>query len=290
MKFENVRVFNFEGAFRGMRNPHNSWDKSLSHFGIEHIEAFDDTARNIATEWLQASRINMLDPDYDALHTNVTNNIKEQAIIHEDKNYIEFAALCPDDLNLAYKLITAGPEHRKFMRQIMVTVDITAPLYWWKEFDTYKVGTVSNSTSTMHTLTHHPIAIDSFEMGDFNNIQFPLEAQRPDLKYNIDEDFVQMCLIPYLEYLRQTYCDLMEHEKFDEGKIVWKELIRWLPESFLQKRTITMNYENLYEMCLPTQRRHHKLTEWSQDFMQFAHNLPYADVLLFGDETATTSR
>ena len=137
----------------------------------------------------------------------------------------------------------------------------------------------------MHTLTHSPIAIDSFEMSDFNNIQFPLDAQRPDLKYNIDEDFVQMCLIPYLEYLRQTYCELMEHEKFEEGKIVWKELIRWLPESFLQKRTITMNYENLYEMCLPTQRRNHKLTEWSVDFMNFAHSLPYADVLLFGDET-----
>ena len=287
MKFENVRVFNFEGAFHGMRNPHNSWHKSLSDFGIKSKERFEEEAFELAATWIEAAHLNMLDPDYDALYVKTVNDIKKQAIIHTDNNYVEYAALCPDDLNLAYKLITAGPEHRKFMRQIMVSVDITAPLYWWKEFDTYKVGTVANSTSTMHSLTHFPIAIDSFEMSDFNNVQFPLDAQREDLKYPIDPDFVQMCLIPYLEHLRQTYCDLMDKEQFEEGKKVWKELIRWLPESFLQTRTVTMNYENLYEMCLPSQRRYHKLTEWSKDFMQFARNLPYADVLLFGDETAS---
>ena len=104
---------------------------------------------------------------------------------------------------------------------------------------------------------------ECFEMDDFHSIEF--EGNEVD---NI---------INYCEKLRQEYI------KTNDKKI-WKELIRWLPESFLQKRTMTMNYENLYEMCLPTQRRYHKLTEWSKDFMKFARQLPYADVLLFGDE------
>ena len=131
----------------------------------------------------------------------------------------------------------------------------------------------------MHTLTHSPIAIDSFEMSDFNNIQFPLDAQRPELKYNIDEDFVQMCLIPYLEYLRQKYLETKD-------KVYWKELIRWLPESWLQKRTITMNYENIRSMV--HQRMNHKLNEWSgkddgslPNFIAWARTLPYAQELIF---------
>lgn len=169
------------------------------------------------------------------------------------------------------------------MRQIFVTVDITAPLYWWKEFDTYKVGTVANSTSTMHKLTSKPITLDCFEIDDFKNIPYPEDAQRPELKYNIDPDFVQMCLIPYLEYLRQKFLET-------EDKTYWKELVRWLPESWLQTRTVTMNYENLLSMCSKSQRRFHKLTEWSgtdedrDSFIQFARRLPYAQDFIFIDE------
>ena len=108
---------------------------------------------------------------------------------------IESFRLGPNDHKLLTKLSKAGSDHGKYLRMIAVYVDITAPLYWWKEFDTYKVGTTANSTSTMHKLTSKPITIDSFEIDDFHNIEYPEEAQRKDLKHPIDSDFVQMCLI-----------------------------------------------------------------------------------------------
>ena len=194
----------------------------------------------------------------------------------------------PKDMKLAKALIKGGPEHRKFLRQIFVSVDITAPLYWWKEFDTYKVGTVANSTSTMHTIQNVPITIDSFETDDYVNIPFPYEAQRDDLKHPIDPDVVQMVIIPYLEYLRQ---------KFNEtgDKVYWKELIRWAPESWLQTRTVTMSYENLFAMCSKGQRRFHKLNEWSgkdddtlENFIQWVRDeIPYAQDFIFIDELET---
>lgn len=179
-----------------------------------------------------------------------------------------------NDLKLAQTLIKAGSEHRKFMRQIFVSVDITAPLYWWKEFDTHKVGTVSNSCSTMHKLADTPITKECFEMDDFQN--FGCEYT---LMYNrIDNEGIWFILINYLEYLRQKY-------NATKDKRYWKELIRLLPESWLQKRTITMDYENLLSMCSKGQRRFHKLTEWSKSFIDWARSLPYAQKLIFIDET-----
>ena len=174
-----------------------------------------------------------------------------------------------NDLELMQKLIKAGSEHRKFMRQIMVSVDVTAPLYFYKEFDTYKVGTVANSTSTMHKLASTPITIDCFEgnsnelKGNFividdKNIEIPV--------------FFEFILVNVLETLRQKYNETKD-------KIYWKELIRLLPSSWLQTRTVTMNYENIFTMV--NQRKNHKLTEWSVDFMNWAKYLPYANELLF---------
>ena len=177
----------------------------------------------------------------------------------------------PNDLQLAQTLIKAGSEHRKFMRQIFVSVDITAPLYWWKEFDTYKVATVSNSCSTMHKLADTPITLDCFEMDDF--VYFDFESQ--DMVFPLKSTWES--LLSDLEFCRQKY-----NETKDER--YWKELIRLLPESWLQKRTVTMNYENLLGICSKGQRRFHKLTEWSVDFIQWARNLPYAQDLLFIDE------
>lgn len=277
MKFKNIRVYNFENALRGMRNPKDSWHLSDSYYGFEY---------------------------------NDTENILQRThgqnyeILHVDGEIAEFASIGPKDMKLAQTLIKGGPEHRKFLRQIQVSVDITAPLYWWKEFDTYKVGTVANSTSTMHTLTNKPITLDCFEISDFHNIKYPLSSQREDLKSNIDEDFVQMALIPYLEYLRTTYVKLQKelkelHDDKEKAekltkmmKIVWKELIRWLPNGWLQTRTVTMNYENLLAICSVSQRRFHKLTEWSGDgpdfvyesFIKMARSLPYAKEFIFIDE------
>jgi len=190
-------------------------------------------------------------------------------------DHIEWALIGPKDMKTATGLIHLGPEHRKFMRQIMVTVDITAPLYWWKEFDTYKIGTTANSTSTMHKMLAKPITLDCFEIGDFTNLPYPVEMQREEIKSPCDTDFVQMCLIPYLEYLRQTAINCKDAGDEETQKIYWKELIRWLPESWLQTRTVTMNYENLRTMY--HQRKNHKLVEWNTDFINFIKSLPYAD-------------
>ena len=173
----------------------------------------------------------------------------------ENNNFREVAKIGKNDLELMHKLIKAGSEHRKFLRQIFVAVDITAPLYWWKEADTYKVGTVSNSTSTMHKLASMPITMDCFEMGDYCGFfETPWKN-----------------LIALLEQCRKEYNETKD-------KRYWKELIRLLPESWLQKRTITMNYENLLNMY--RQRKNHKLTEWSKSFCDWVKTLPYAEELI----------
>lgn len=173
-----------------------------------------------------------------------------------------------NDLELMQKLIRAGSVHRKFMRQIFVSVDITAPLYWWKEFDTYKVGTVANSTSTMHKLASTPITINCFEMDDFEDFDIEVDG----MVYSSRDSW--NTLIAECEFLRQKYNETKE-------KKYWKALIRKLPESWLQKRTVTMNYENILSMCSVDQRRNHKLTEWSSSFINWAKSLPYANELLF---------
>lgn len=179
----------------------------------------------------------------------------------EDRHEFGNIHIGPNDLNLMQTLIKSGPEHRKFMRQIVVYVDITAPLYWWKEFDTYKVGTVANSTSTMHKITSKPITIDCFETDDMKDF----EAVDMQIIINICE-----------EYRKQ----FIETKDID----MWKALIRILPESWLQTRTVTMNYENLLAMCSKGQRRFHKLTEWRNSFINFARSLPYSQELIFIDE------
>lgn len=168
-----------------------------------------------------------------------------------------------NDLKLAQKLIKAGEPHRKFLRQIFVSVDITAPLYWWKEFDTYKVGTVSNSCSTMHKLADTPITKECFEMDDFQNMDTNGDANC----HGCWDLVIFAC-----EGLRQKYNETKD-------KKYWKELIRLLPESWLQTRTVTMNYENILNMV--TYRQNHKLTEWSESFMNWAKSLPHSNELLF---------
>lgn len=224
MLFENTEVFNFKGAIRGMRNPKESWDKSDSGRKLYCSEDGTYVEKSCSYDACNGCRIT-------------------EYMIGEN------------DLKLAQTLIKAGSEHRKFMRQIFVSVDITAPLYWWKEFDTYKVATVSNSCSTMHKLADTPITLDCFECA---------EMLLPGM-------------VEELEKLRQQYNETKD-------KTIWKKLIVNLPESWLQKRTVTMNYENLLGICSKGQRRFHKLTEWSVDFIQWARNLPYAQDLLFIDE------
>ena len=241
MKFENTEVWGFEHSLRGMRNPKNSWNRSDSYYGCD-----DET---------------YCDKCYD---------VRQFCFGYKNKdNYIIGA----NDMKLAQTLIKAGNEHRKFMRQIFVSVDITAPLYWWKEFDTYKVGTVANSTSTMHKLATTPITLDCFETDDYDrNLSLADNPKDDDGLDNIstfEEDIIYV-----LENIRQKYLETKD-------KRYWKELVRWLPESWLQKRTITMNYENVRNMYF--QRRNHKLTEWSESFIKWVESLPYAEELIMYD-------
>lgn len=186
-----------------------------------------------------------------------------------DENH-QVYTLGENDLGLAQRLIRGGSEHRKFLRQISISVDITAPLYFWKEFDTYKVGTTANSTSTMHKLKDTSITIDCFEIGDYEKIIYDND-DKTKVYEAIEKD-----LLPFLEHLRLKY-------KETNDKKYWKELVRWLPNGWLQTRTVTLNYENIYSMI--RQRSTHKLTEWSKDFMAWAESLPYANELLFLDLT-----
>lgn len=255
MKFENTRVYGIERALYGMRNPKESYHLSDTEHGIEFID-------NI-----------------------ISGRLSDAVILFENNDFCEYIKIGPNDMDLCKRLIKGGSEHRKFLRQIMVSVDITAPLYWWKEFDTYKVGTVANSTSTMHTIEKSPITINEFETDDCKwDLNCSDDYDYNDIYTYDDIDDFKEYLIEHLEYLRKKYLETKD-------KKYWKELIRWLPESWLQTRTVTMTYENLFAMCGRGQRRFHKLNEWSgidddtlDNFISWARTLPYAQEFLFIDE------
>ena len=226
MEFKNTEVFNFEGAFRGLRNPLNSWNKSDSRW--------------------------------------------------ENNKYI----IGPNDLNLAQRLIKSGPEHAKFLRQIFVSVDITAPLYWWKEADTYKIGTTANSTSTMHKLTSKPITKEMFEWDNGDNLvvmsRKTIDGDNWEQVFTeYQEDIMMMC-----ENLRQRYIET-------KNKAFWRALVQILPQSWLQTRTWTANYAVLRNIYF--QRKNHKLKEWHQ-FCDWIKTLPYSkELITLGDENENES-
>ena len=172
MHFDRTNTYNLEGAFHGMRNPMNSWKRSDSYFGI--VDIYDsDVLTDVCDTWLEYKGYSL--EDYDKLDEYI-QWLNKNGILSSNDNYdglYNVAFLGPNDMELAQKLILAGAEHAKFTRQIFVSVDITAPLYWWKEFDTYKVGTVANSTSTMHKLSAQPITMNMFE---FDNLDVVVDT------------------------------------------------------------------------------------------------------------------
>ena len=224
IKFENTEVMGWEAAIRGMRNPMNSWDKSDS--GI----CFD----TVACHTCRADR----------------NHCKSRM---ENKEFV----VGYDDMNLMTRLRNAGTDHRKFMRMITVYVDITAPLYWWKEFDTYKIGTVANSCSTMHKIAEKEFTIEDFSCEHLEN--FWLVHLKETIKL--------------LNEARDAYhwCNT------DAKKEWWWQMIQLLPSSYNQKRTVMLNYEvlaNIYKS-----RNNHKLDEWSVGFMDWIKSLPYSELI-----------
>ena len=241
MKFENTEVYGFKRALKGMRNPLESWRKN-------------DTVE-------ENGKVVIGENDLDLAQRLIKSGSEHRKFMRQI-----FVSV---DLSLMQRLSNAGTEHRKYMRMMPVYVRITAPLYWWKEFDTYKVGTTANSTSTMHKLASTPITAECFEIDDYNS---DLDYDGTKLGDVIDKH------IEFLESMRVKYLETKD-------KAYWKELIRWLPSAWQQTRTVTMTYENLLAMCSKGQRRFHKLTEWSKSFIDWARTLPYAQELIFPDET-----
>lgn len=283
MKLQLTRVYNFEGAFRGLRNPMNSWNRSDSYFGLVNIYN-TDALTDVCDAWIDKENEGRRErgveeyshdmerySEYYNILEQYENWLINQGILNNSENeeIYEVAFLGPNDLNLAQKLILAGNEHAKFTRQIFVSVDISAPLYWWKEFDTYKVGTVANSTSTMHKLSSVPITKEMFEFDDGDDLIVSQgKSVSGEWEYVFSdyiEDIVDMC-----ENLRLKF-------KETGDAAYWRALVQILPNAYVQTRTVTMSYANLRNIYF--QRKNHKLREWT-DFCDWIKTLPYSGELI----------
>lgn len=221
IRIENVDVVGWKHAIRGMRNPMNSWDKSDSAYGC---------------------------PDIHGAKCSYCNDIGEECCNYNHNYYIG-----ENDLDLMKRLVNAGSDHRKFMRMIVVYADIVAPLYWWKEFDTYKVGTVRNSCSTMHKIHSKEFTIE-----DFSTDRMRISAK---------------------EWLIDTIDNLNQYRHWfieDNDKDDWWQLIQMLPSSYNQRSTVMLNYEVLANMY--HSRKNHKLDEW-RAFCKWVETLPYSELI-----------
>ena len=239
LKIENVEVAGWEAAIRGMRNPKNSWAKSDSHW--DYV--------NQGPEYLTVAHFD--DADFN---------------------------IGPNDKKLMSTLRNAGTDHRKFMRMITVYLDITAPLYWWKEFDTYKVGTVSNSCSTMHK-----IAAKEFTLEDFS-CEHLCDDELELLKEIINRLNLNRIVFIAKDDKRVDQYSVMSDECYAKyKKKLWWQMIQLLPSSYNQKRTVMLNYEvlaNIYKS-----RRHHKLDEW-HTLCDWIESLPYSELITGKEEKA----
>ena len=234
LKIENTEVTGWEAAIRGMRNPMNSWKKSDSFFcGSPECCYSNDQCNPGCAGYDQGF------------------NIGEA------------------DLDLMTRLRNSGTDHRKFMRMITVYLDITAPLYWWKEFDTYKVGTVANSCSTMHKIAAKEFTLDDFSCEHLNDDCMSCEVNGEDHFYPLSSLGVLKITIDALNYWRRRY--LATKNKED-----WWQMIQLLPSSYNQRRTVMLNYEvlaNIYKS-----RRNHKLDEW-HTFCDWIKSLPHSELI-----------
>lgn len=242
LKIENTEVFGWDAAIRGMRNPKNSWEKSDSQF--------------------------VRDPDYGCFGACPCAELVDCDCCH----------VGPNDLKLMTTLRNAGTDHRKFMRMITVYLDITAPLYWWKEFDTYKVGTVANSCSTMHKIAAKEFTLDDFSHEHLvDDLDVRIEIGGTDHRDTGPMEVLGMT-IDVLNHYREKYLVATKTEEYTglPAKDIWWQMIQLLPSSYNQKRTVMLNYEvlaNIYKS-----RRHHKLDEW-HTLCDRIESLPYSELI-----------
>lgn len=233
IRIENIDVWGWEHAIRGMRNPMNSWEKSDS----EYKRMCSSLGPNEEPHWCNHCGYDACDP-----------------FLYEEQFIVG-----PNDLELMRKLFAAGTEHRKFMRQIFVSLDVTAPLYWWKEADTYKVGTVANSCSTMHK-----IHAKEFTLDDFSHEHLLEDEAIEFMKHLVDG----------LNFYRKKFLETKD-------KVYWWQMIQLLPSSYNQRRTLTMDYE--VAATIIRQREGHKLDEWNQ-FVKVLKGLPYMAEIMGGEK------
>lgn len=236
IEFENTEVVGWEAAIRGMRNPMNSWERSDSQLR-KSSDGFEDCRVGV-----------------------------HGGCPRRDEDYFKEDIFCigKNDFELMQRLARAGTDHRKYMRMIVVYADVTAPLYWWKEFDTYKVGTVANSESTMHTISKRYLTLDDFS---HDHIYDDMTTEPSALK-------ALTFVIDTINQYRRLY-------KVSGAKGDWWQIIQLLPSSFNQKRTVQLNYEvlsNIYHA-----RKNHKLTEW-REFCHWIETLPYSELITGGAE------
>ena len=235
IKLENFEVVGWEHAIRGMRNPMNSWDRS-------------------DTGWVPYK-------DADEMFNDT------QSVLEHDFEYNRRKVIGPNDHELMMKLAKGGPTHAKYRRMITVYVDITAPLYWWKEFDTYKVGTVANSCSTMHKIHAKEFTLDDFSHEHLdpgctdNTISWGLEV--------FDDSMVLTLTILMLNHKRKRFLETND-------KKYWHDMIQLLPTSYNQKRTVMFNYEVLHNIYIS--RKNHKLDEW-REMCEWIESLPYSEII-----------
>ena len=283
IKLENTEVLGWEAAIRGMRNPMNSWDKSDSLFNFDAYYK-SAAARDCGLDTMIANDIlgeNYDDPDTSRLlnlhdefiqilgtqnvyfQPPASTKLKYPCIIYKIASRDDLInpgselpismAIGPNDHKLMMNLARAGSVDAKYRRMIVVTVDITAPLYWWKEFDTYKVGTVANSCSTMHKIHAKEFTLDDFSCEHLG------EPSLQNLKNTIK------CMNDYREWF------LKDHDKYN-----WWQMIQLLPTSYNQRRTVMLNYEVLAGIY--PKRKDHKLDEW-HDFCDWIKSLPYSEII-----------
>ena len=253
IQISETEVFGWEAAIRGMRNPMNSWDKSDTPFSCIDCEGcYYELEKNVETTETE-----------DAYRTDTWCN----------HNCLKLGEA---DLKLMKSLSKAGDDHGKFLRFINVTMDITAPLYWWKEFDTYKVGTVSNSCSTMHKIHTKEFTLDDFSCEQLLNTGcdlFDVELERGLFRRTFQPmGFLCEYIIPVLNTCREKYLET-------KNKDYWWQMIQLLPSSYNQKRTVQLNYQVLKTMYHA--RKNHKLDEW-REFCKWCESLPYFKEICLG--------
>lgn len=233
---EKIKTCNWDAALRGMRNPKDSWEKADSIYGEYY--GVDDLGIEVFREY-------------------------------------EAPQMGENDKRLATTLADAGQVHGKFLRQIIISMDVTAPLYWWKEYDTYKVGTVADSCSTMHRIHAKEFTLDQFSTEHLISHRW---SEADNFSGTVPLDVME-ATIKMLNKCREKYLYCIKHDDPGRAKMFWWQLIQLLPSSYNQKRTLTLNYavlKNIYEY-----RKDHKLDEW-HEFCQMIEHLPHSELITGG--------